>query len=80
MCGLYYCYVKHCCRDYRLRVDNIIVAFVHSLDPYERFCVELDLLLFVGSTGYHLPIEIIDVKWGRFDFVLEDEDEESEDF
>jgi len=60
-----------------------IVVLVHSLDPYKRFTVEVDLLMFVGSEGYRTPIEIIYVKWGRFDCkrsILEEIDEEEEDF
>ena len=67
MCGLYTCIFKNCSRDYRLRVQDEIVVYVHSLDPYEKFCVEVDLLMFVGSKWSRMPIEIINVKWGRFD-------------
>jgi len=41
------------------------------------------LLMLFGSKGYHLPIEFIYVKWGRFDCkrsILEEIEEEEEDF
>jgi hypothetical protein len=51
MCGLYYCHVKNCCRDYKLRLSDNVLVCVHSLDFFERFCVELNLLWFEGLRG-----------------------------
>lgn len=71
MCGLYSCSVRACCRDYKISLSDNIVVFVHSLDAYERFRVELDLVWFDGSKTYLKPYllskETIDVKWSRLD-------------
>lgn len=81
MCGLYFCSVKNCCRDYKLRLNDNIVVFVHALDPYERFRVEFDLLWFEGSKTVHLPREeTIDVKWGRLDLALDYDDDDFEQY
>ena len=58
MCGLYFCPVKGCCRDWSLKGDPLlngnVKLRVHYRDPYFNFLVEVSQFWFEGSRMFDL--------------------------